>query len=696
MTQLLRRAWVTTVVLSVVTCVTCITSVEAAPATNPASKGLRAGSYRGLVDIGGELHSARVEFERAGSAWRAQARIDGGEQALPATVRLSGPQLTLDLPGPSGPLRCHGVVEGPAIQAESKAAGCRLELVAGRDTGLATRLTGLWTDDDGRAYAISRSGDSPATMWLDYQTGAWRQLGERDGALHAGPAVATPWPEVLHLEPQGADLRLLDGSRTTSTRLQRVPLTEREIGWPSDDAMLKGTLLLPPGAGPFPAVVLTQMSSPATREGYREFAYFFVAQGIAALIYDRRGNGESSGSEGGAGMLQLADDAARAVNALAALPEIDARRIGTWGHSQGGWVAPIAATRSAPVSFVIAQSASGVSPALQEIFRVEHNARDAGLGEQEVAEAVDYETRLMNWARSGEGRDEIHALSKQHANARWAKFVELQDQLPDKPGARSQSFWWFDPAPELAKLRVPVLVIHGDRDGHVPVQDSVPILKRSFDKTRAAFHLLPRTAHGLWVGDADAYSQAMRSPGLHPDYWPLLGRWLRQQALVRPDARRCAAMYQAHLKTDLTLGYEAFDQTEGQGFRVLDEVGCSRQAADLIEAYLKTHSSKEPSLVWHVAQLRASAGQTAEAIVAAKTSIDPKEDLAKSPFRWNDYVLATIAFLERDKVALQHHRDRVAEGREADMGNAMNLKLLDALVKHFDASYDFATSHIGE
>lgn len=659
-------------------------------------KGFRAGSYQGLIDIGGELNPARVEFEPTGKTWRAQVRIEGREQALPATARMSGQQLTLDLPGPTGPLRCSGLVDGPAIHAAPKATGCRLELVAGRDTGLATRLKGLWLDDEGRTYAIARSGDSPATMWLDYQTGAWRQLTERDGALHTGPGVATPWPEVLHLEPQGADVHLLGGSGKAGTRLQRVALTEREIGWTSDEATLKGTLLLPPGPGPFPAVVLTQMSSPATREGYREFAYFFVAHGIAALIYDRRGSGESSGSEGGAGMLQLADDAARAATALAALPEIDARRIGTWGHSQGGWVAPIAATRSSQISFVIAQSASGVSPALQEIFRVEHNARDAGLSEQEVAEAVDYEKRLMNWVRSGEGREEIHALSKKNANARWAKFVELNEQLPDQPSARSQSFWWFDPAPELAKLRVQVLVIHGDRDGYVPVQASVPILQRAFDKTQADFHLLPRMAHGLWVGDADAGREAMRSPGLHPDYWPLLGRWLRQRGLGRADARRCAAMFQAHLKTDLTLGYEAFDQTEGQGFRALAESGCDREGADLIEAYAKANPSKQSSLVWHVAQLRASAGQTAEAIAAAKASVDPKEDLAKSPFHWNDYVLATIAFLERDKAALQRHRDRVAEARGADMGNEMNLKLLDALVRYFDASYDYATSHIGQ
>ena len=71
-----------------------------------------------------------------------------------------------------------------------------------------------------------------------------------------------------------------------------------------------------------------------------------------------------------------------------------------------------------------------------------------------------------------------------------------------------------------------------------------------------------------------------------------------------------------------------------------------------------------------------------------------KIEILKSALRWNDYVLATIAFLERDRAALQRHRDRVAEGREAHFGNALNLRLLDALLRHFERDYRYATSHI--
>jgi pimeloyl-ACP methyl ester carboxylesterase len=502
-------------------------------ATATASPDFRGGSYQGLIDTRRDLQPVRVQFEAVDHGWRAQVRLPGAPASLPATVAIRGRQLTLQLAGPDGPLECAGTITGPAIVGATNSGGCHLELVATNGGTLAQELGGAWQDDAGHVYAIARSGDSPDPMWLDYGSGAWRGLTERDGALHAGPSVAAPWPEQLRLVRDGDALRLHRASGPKKgVRLTRIAFVEQPLEWKAGDVTLKGTLILPPGDGPHPALVLTQMSSPGIRDGYRQFAYFFAAHGIASLIYDRRGSGESGGEEGSAGMHRLADDAVAAVEALRALPQIDAKRIGTWGHSQGGWVAPIAAARSPAIAFVIAQSAPGVSPARQEIFRVGQSARAAGLDEAEIVAAVDYETRLMEWVRSGNGRDQIHALAKANANARWARFVELREDLPETPSARSKTFWTFDPKPDLARVRVPILLIHGDRDAYVPVEESRAILREVLADTRAEFHLLPRAAHGLWLGETDSSRDAMRSPGFHPDYWPTLLGWLQRQRLV--------------------------------------------------------------------------------------------------------------------------------------------------------------------
>lgn len=164
---------------------------------------------------------------------------------------------------------------------------------------------------------------------------------------------------------------------------------------------------------------------------------------------------------------------------------------------------------------------------------------------------------------------------------------------------------------------------------------------------------------------------------------------------LNAQALDCEQLYQAHLKTDLSLDYRAFDQTEGQGFRALvTKPGCEKQAADLIEAYIAANGAKQSSLRWHIAQLRATQGDSVAAIRYSKTVLTDKDDRKPGALRWNDYVRATIAFLEKDRVALQNHREAVAAGKDEHFGNALNLKLLDSLLRHFDRDYAFASLQI--
>lgn len=158
-------------------------------------------------------------------------------------------------------------------------------------------------------------------------------------------------------------------------------------------------------------------------------------------------------------------------------------------------------------------------------------------------------------------------------------------------------------------------------------------------------------------------------------------------AKAHAETADCESLYQQHLESDLSLSYQEFDQTMGSGFRALDEKGCTRHAADLIEAYIEATGAGKSSLRWHIAQLRASHGDYAEAIEYARASLLEEDKAASIPLRWNDYVLATIAFLEKDREALIRHRDRMAEGVDEYQGNAMNLRLIDAMIKHFYASY---------
>lgn len=156
----------------------------------------------------------------------------------------------------------------------------------------------------------------------------------------------------------------------------------------------------------------------------------------------------------------------------------------------------------------------------------------------------------------------------------------------------------------------------------------------------------------------------------------------------------CKALYQQHLKTDLQLPYAQFDQTEQQGFRPLAALQCDKEAADLIEAYIAKNNATQSSLRWHIAQMRAMSGDYPNAIRYANSVLHEHEDFQQNALRWNDYVKATIAFLERDRKALQYHRDQVAAAKAEHFGNELNAKLLDALLKYFERDYRYATSHI--
>ncbi|MEV4892534.1 acetylxylan esterase, partial [Nonomuraea sp. NPDC055795] len=99
-----------------------------------------------------------------------------------------------------------------------------------------------------------------------------------------------------------------------------------------------------------PAIVMVHGAGPVTREEYRDEAEAYARRGVVTLIYDKRTDGYSTVRRDYA---MLATDALAAVRTLRARPEVDPDRVGVWGLSEGGWVAPLAAARSADVAFLI-------------------------------------------------------------------------------------------------------------------------------------------------------------------------------------------------------------------------------------------------------------------------------------------------------------------------------------------------------
>jgi hypothetical protein len=157
--------------------------------------------------------------------------------------------------------------------------------------------------------------------------------------------------------------------------------------------------------------------------------------------------------------------------------------------------------------------------------------------------------------------------------------------------------------------------------------------------------------------------------------------------VVRAD---CNSLLMERLNNDLTLTYEKFDQTPGNGWRALEEGKCYREAALLIDKYILSNNANQTSLKWHLLQMYAFSGESNKALEIISAVLLPDEQQSNSPFLWNDYVLATAGFLEKDLAKLKFHRDNVAKYGRGFKPNEINLATLDRLIENFDQTYQIA------
>jgi len=196
--------------------------------------------------------------------------------------------------------------------------------------------------------------------------------------------------------------------------------------------------------------------------------------GIGVVTFDRRGEGESTGDATRGRFDLQADDA------LAVLRSLDAERVGLAGYSQGGWVAPIAATLSDDVAFLVLVASIGVTPSEQMMVACERQLRLAGYGDDVVERALGLRRRFERWIHSQAPEpDEALAADLWAAiDEPWAGQLWLPPTLLDEEGVR---LWIeemdFDPRPIFASVRVPTLSFYGANDSWAPVEASAEAWK---------------------------------------------------------------------------------------------------------------------------------------------------------------------------------------------------------------------------
>ena len=319
-----------------------------------------------------------------------------------------------------------------------------------------------------------------------------------------------------------------------------------DVHFPSGRDRLAGTLYRPAGRGPHPAVTCILGSGPADR-AYGgvgpALGKHFARRGFACLVWDKPGVGGSTGDYNTQTFRDRAREALSAVAFLRGREGIDRDRVGLWGHSQGGMVAPLAASLSADVAFLIEVSGWQGPAWRQDQVRVESELKADGFGKEDVATAAAFSKMRMDLIRRGGTFEDLDSRQAAAAKLPWFDYVHRCDRsLFDSARLNVE----YDTSASWEAVRCPVLAIYGDKDTSTGHPDApIALIREGLTKARnrdvtvrvfvGADHSLCLTGTG---GRREAAERAKnRRPGDSPDFAPgyleIMTDWLAAKTADR-------------------------------------------------------------------------------------------------------------------------------------------------------------------
>jgi pimeloyl-ACP methyl ester carboxylesterase len=326
---------------------------------------------------------------------------------------------------------------------------------------------------------------------------------------------------------------------------RRIDFDTTETTFHAGDVDLAGRLVMPKGSGRAPIVVLIHGSEFSSARDSYALQRLLPSQGIGVFVYDKRGTG-ASGGRYTQDYSRLADDAVLALKEARRLAGPRAGRIGYQGGSQGGWVAPLAATR-APVDFVVVSFGLAVSPVEEDNEEIELEMKLAGHGPAETAKALEVAKAAQDAFEnhfSAESIDRFIAVRDRYRAEPW--FKDLKGNLTrfllpmgrDQLVAAADQFNFgtplhYDALPVLRRLDAPQLWILGEADLDAPSAETERRLKALAAHGRPiTVAMEPGAEHGMTLFETAPNGERL-STRFAPGYFQLMADFIRD-GRVRP------------------------------------------------------------------------------------------------------------------------------------------------------------------
>ena len=301
-------------------------------------------------------------------------------------------------------------------------------------------------------------------------------------------------------EKEAPKARPQDPQPPFNYRVEEVTFTNKKEG-----NTLAGTLTIPEGDGPFPALVLVSGSGQQNRDeelmNHRPFwviADYLSRRGVAVLRYDDRGMGGSTGEVLNATSMDFSYDAEAAFDFLRNRKEINASQVGILGHSEGGIINFMVAARRPEVAFLVSLAGPAVNGI--EVLKEQQAAilRAQGMTEEMVQFSGNANVQMFDIIEASNDREEADTLLRQLLKG-WGYNEELTEQTVGQMASPWMYYFLkYDPTDAIVKTNCPALLLNGSKDLQVIASQNLPAYERiiaEHGKTNLTLRELPDLNH---------------------------------------------------------------------------------------------------------------------------------------------------------------------------------------------------------